>query len=226
MSVLATLVVLLSASVGQTGGPGSPYGSVAEGWRSSPVYVDPSARSAVPDTEAVRLARRVDAQNPPVRIAFLPASGLPGWSPDALLSAVVGKAGADGVYLVVYTGPVSGTVTGLADGDVSAAVGRSIGVDAPVEQIVTEESAAHPPAVAMVDSVLTRLGVPSSPADDSRRWTSLLLVALLAALSLLTARGWYRARQNLHQHPAPPANRDSSALPGSRDSSADPESTP
>jgi hypothetical protein len=179
--VLRTVVVLVAVLFADAGP--SYVTEVVDGWRSSPVYVDPAARSLVPDAEAARLARRVDTQDPPVRIAVLPAEALGPGAREAraraFVDAVVDRAAADGIYLVVF-------------GD-AFAWGSAVGTDAPVASVLAGEQGSQP--VALLDAVLTRLGVPSSAGEDSRRWVAPVLVGLLAVVAVACGYGWWRARR-------------------------------
>ena len=102
--VLCVLTTLAPAA------PGPDPASVVDGWKTSPVYVDPSQRSLVPDKDADRLAERVRDRDPAIRIAVVPAAALSDGSGDnsaaarAYVDKLVDTQQADGIYLVVLGG--------------------------------------------------------------------------------------------------------------------------
>src|SRR5882757_10194811 len=110
---------------------------VVDGWKSSPVYVDPSQRSLFPESEATRLADRANGHEPAIRIAVVPAavlSELPGngtreQAAREFVDQVVDLQQVDGIYLVVFGG--------------SLTWGSAVGVDTPIAEILTDELGKH-----------------------------------------------------------------------------------
>lgn len=125
MRLLAVLLLVTSTVTG----PNDPT-PVVEGWKTSPVYVDPTQRSLVPDEAAKELADRVEDHEPAIRIAVVPAEALNDGRRDrqdsarAYVDSAVDKQAADGIYLVVFGGAVTW--------------GSAVGVDAPIRDILTD----------------------------------------------------------------------------------------
>ncbi|TCC20379.1 hypothetical protein [Kribbella speibonae] len=162
--------------------------AVVDGWKTSPVYVDPTQRSLVPDKDAAALAERVSGHDPAIRIAVVPATALgPGDKSTAAhtyVDQVVDRQKADGIYLVVFGGAI--------------AWGSAVGVDAPIADILTSELDKHSRSdpVGMLNGVLDQLDVPkASKGAPGWLWPLLIvvLVVVLAAGLLLWRR---RSRRN------------------------------
>jgi hypothetical protein len=158
MRLLAGLLLITSA----VAGPGDPSAVVA-GLESSPVYIEPSQRSLVPDEEADRLAERVAGHDPAIHIAVVPAaalgtSGSREQAARAYVDQVVDLRKQDGIYLVVFGGAITW--------------GSAVGVDVPIAEILTEELGKHSRSdpVGTLDGVLDQLDVPASPGSGAPGW--------------------------------------------------------
>jgi hypothetical protein len=158
---------------------------VVDGWKTSPVYVDPTQRALVSDKDATRLAERVAGHQPAIRIAVVPASTLDSSMKEetarSFVNSVVDVQRSDGVYLVVFGGLVTW--------------GSAVGVDTPIADILKNELAKHSRSdpVGTLDGVLDQMGVPGSPqSTPGWLWPLLIVVALLlaAGLGLL----WWKRR--------------------------------
>ncbi|TDE10906.1 hypothetical protein [Jiangella asiatica] len=175
-------------------GPAPADGHVADvlaGWESAPVFVDPGQRSIVSDDDAQRLTARVEGQDPPTYIAVVPAvalSDMPGGSNDergrAFLDALADAGAPDGAYLVVFGG--------------AATYGMAVGIDAPVgpalDAALDRYTRSH--QVAVLDDVLTELGLPGAPAEDgSGGWVVPVLVVVAVLAVLAGALLWWRRRR-------------------------------
>ena len=190
MRFLAALLLLTSTLTGS-----SDPTAVVEGWKTSPVYVDPSQRSLVPDEEAAKLADRVKDHDPAIRIAVLPAEALNDGRRDKQMSArafvdfVVDKQAADGIYLVVFGGLITW--------------GSAVGVDAPVGPILTDELGKHSrsDAVGTLNGVLDQLDVPKASSGLSG-WLLAFLIVLAVLLGGGTAFWWWRSRRGRDEGPA------------------------
>ena len=77
MRLLAGVLAVASVLAPTAAALGPDPASVVDGWKTSPVYVDPSQRSLVPDKDADRLAERVRDRDPAIRIAVVPAAPHP-----------------------------------------------------------------------------------------------------------------------------------------------------
>ncbi|MEU4608143.1 hypothetical protein AB0F43_34610 [Kribbella sp. NPDC023972] len=191
MRFLAALLLLIAPVTGS-----SDPNTVVDGWKTSPVYVDPSQSSVVPDKEAAKLAERVKDHDPAIRIAVLPAESLDDGRRDKQMSAqaymetVVYKQAADGIYLVVF-------------GDLVTR-GSAVGVDTAIDPVLTEELRKHGRSdpVRTLNGVLDQLGVPKA-SSGLPGW----LVAFLITVGVLVAAGlgwwWWRSRRDTAEGPAP-----------------------
>ncbi|WP_432881865.1 hypothetical protein ACQPYH_38225 [Kribbella sp. CA-245084] len=173
MRLLAGVLLLASTLTGS-----SDPAAVVDGWKTSPVYVDPAQRSLVPDKDAAELAERVNGHDPAIRIAVVPAAVLgPGDQSAAAhtyVDQLVDRQQADGIYLVVFGGAISW--------------GSAVGVDTPIAEILTDELGKHSRSdpVGTLNGVLDQLDVPKKSSSGST-WLWALpaaLVMLLAALFL------------------------------------------
>ncbi|MFG1818040.1 hypothetical protein ACGFIF_30055 [Kribbella sp. NPDC049174] len=177
MRLLAALLLLTSTVTG----PNDPT-PVVDGWKTSPVYVEPTQRSLVPDEAAEKLADRVKDHEPAIRIAVVPAEALNDGRRDrtdsarAYVDSAVDKQGADGIYLVVFGGAVTW--------------GSAVGVDAPIADILADELRKHSrsDAVGTLNGVLDQLDVPkASSGPPAWLW-------LVAVLLVLLVGGWFGLR--------------------------------
>lgn len=195
MRLTFTAALLTLAATAWAASPAPADGYVADvlaGWESAPVYVDPSQSSIVSADDAARLTERVDEQEPPTYVAVVPAtalSDLPGDTNDergrAFLDALADAGAPDGVYLAVFGG--------------TGSYGMAVGVDVPVGPALDAAVGRHTRSqqVAILDDVLTELGLPGEPAEDgSGGWLVpvLAVVAVLAALA--GALLWWRRRRS------------------------------
>lgn len=171
--------------------------AVVDGWQTNTVYVDASMRSLVPEADAERLRARTEGHEPKVLIAVVPAAALTdqtGGTREAAARAFVDQAvdarRQDGIYLVVFGGAV--------------VWGSAVGVDAPVGEILTDELTKHTRSepVALLDGVLTRLGVPDAPGPERTIPYRLIIgagIALAIGVGLLV---WWRVRRRKDEGPA------------------------
>jgi hypothetical protein len=150
---------------------------VVDGWKTSPVYVDPAQRSLVPDKDAAELAERVNGHDPAIHIAVVPAAVLQAGDQSAAARAyvdrLVDRQQADGIYLVVFGGAISW--------------GSAVGVDTPIAEILTDELSKHSRSdpVGTLNGVLDQLDVPKASSGSGWVWVlPVVLVVLLAALLL------------------------------------------
>ena len=191
MRLLAALLLLTSTVTG----PNDPT-PVVDGWKTSPVYVDPTQRSLVPDEAAAELADRVKDHDPAIRIAVVPAEALNDGRRDrndsarAYVDSAVDKQAADGIYLVVFGGAVTW--------------GSAVGVDTPIADILTDELGKH--------SRSDRGRHAQRRAGPARRtegvaWSARLALAVgWSCWSLLVGGGfalrWWRSRPGKDEGPA------------------------
>lgn len=166
---------------------------VVEGWKSSPVYVEPSQRSLVPEKESARLAERVNGQDPAIRIAVVPAAALRLGAPEeaarAFLDEVVDQQKADGIYLIVFGGAITW--------------GSAVGVDTPIAEILTDELDKHSRSdpVGLLDGVLDELDVPGS-STGTPGWLWPLVIVLIVLVGLGFGLRWWRRRPGKDEGPA------------------------
>ena len=183
MRLLAGVLLLASTLTGSS----DPV-AVVDGWKTSPVYVDPAQRSLVPDKDAAELAERVNGHDPAIRIAVVPAAVLgPGDQSAAAhtyVDQLVDRQQADGIYLVVFGGAISW--------------GSAVGVDTPIAEILTDELGKHSRSdpVGTLNGVLDQLDVPKTSSGPGWLWAgAAVLVMLLAALFLARSiRSWSRKK--------------------------------
>ena len=188
MRLLAGVLLLASTLTGS-----SDPAAVVDGWKTSPVYVDPAQRSLVPDKDAAELTERVNGHDPAIRIAVVPAAVLgPGDQSAAAhtyVDQLVDRQQADGIYLVVFGGAISW--------------GSSVGVDTPIAEILTDELGKHSRSdpVGTLNGVLDQLDVPKTSSGPGWLWAgAAVLVMLLAAL--LLARSIRSLSRKKHEGPA------------------------
>ncbi|WBQ06563.1 hypothetical protein [Kribbella sp. CA-293567] len=166
---------------------------VVEGWKTSAVYVDPTQQSLLPAAEAQRLAKRVAGYEPAVRIAVVPAaalgSGTKHEAAQRFVDTVVDLQRADGVYLVIFGGSISW--------------GSAVGVDTPIEEILTDELIKHSRSdpAGLLDGVLDQMEVPGSP-GGTPGWLWPLLVALVVLAGLGLGFRWWKRRPAKDEGPA------------------------
>ncbi|MGW4027720.1 hypothetical protein ACWEFL_00135 [Streptomyces sp. NPDC004838] len=100
-SALSGLLLALSATtlVTATGAQAATGpATVAEAFRSGPVYVDPRASGQLSRTDAEDLARKIKAADKPLFVAVLPNA--PEFSPDNVLRNIRTETGVTGLYAV------------------------------------------------------------------------------------------------------------------------------
>jgi hypothetical protein len=92
----------------------SPAERIAEGLRTSPVYVDPSLDAALPEEQRTELAARIEATGKPIYVIVVPLVAGDAWGgePEQLIGAVHDRLGADGSYLASELGSMS-WITGV-----------------------------------------------------------------------------------------------------------------
>ncbi|GAB3946778.1 hypothetical protein GCM10029976_074870 [Kribbella albertanoniae] len=190
MRLLAALMLLTTTMTGA-----ADPAPVIDGWKNSPVYVDPTQRALVPDRDADELKSRIEGRVPAIRIAVVPAAvlnnggGDNGAAAKAYVDALVDKQAADGIYLVVFGGALIW--------------GSAVGVDTPIGNILTEELARHSRSdpVGTLNGVLDQLDVPkASSGPPGWIWLVGALVVLLAGLGLV--RRWWKSRPAKDSGPA------------------------
>ncbi|MFB6722025.1 hypothetical protein ACFCV3_17760 [Kribbella sp. NPDC056345] len=190
MRLLAALMLLTTTMTGA-----ADPAPVVAGWKNSPVYVDPTQRSLVPDRDADELRSRIEGRVPAIRIAVVPAAVLNNGSGDngaaakAYVDALVDKQATDGIYLVVFGGALIW--------------GSAVGVDTPIASILTEELARHSRSdpVGTLNGVLDQLDVPKASAGPPGWiWLAGAIVVLLAGLGLV--RRWWKSRPAKDSGPA------------------------
>jgi hypothetical protein len=188
MRLLAGVLLLASTLTGS-----SDPAAVVDGWKTSPVYVDPAQRSLVPDKDAAKLVERVNGHDPAIRIAVVPVAVLQAGDQSAAARAyvdqLVDRQQADGVYLVVFGGAISW--------------GSAVGVDTPIAEILTDELDKHSRSdpVGMLNGVLDQLDVPkASSGPPGWLWPSLIVLVVLLAGGL--ALRWWKSRPGKDEGPA------------------------
>ena len=167
MRLLAGVLLLASTLTGS-----SDPAAVVDGWKTSPVYVDPAQRSLVTDKDAAKLAERVNGHDPAIRIAVVPVAVLQAGDQSAAARAyvdqVVDRQQADGIYLVVFGGAISW--------------GSAVGVDTPIAEILTDELGKHSRSdpVGTLNGVLDQLDVPkASRGPPGWLWPALIVLVVL-----------------------------------------------
>lgn len=185
MRLLAGVLLLASTLTGST-----DPAAVVDAWKTSPVYVDPTQRSLVPEEDAAELAERVRGHDPAIRIAVVPAAVLnDGHDNNSNNSAAARKyvdklvdaQRTDGIYLVVFGGAISW--------------GSAVGVDTPIAEILTDELGKHSRSdpVGTLNGVLDQLDVPkASKGTPGWLWPLLIVLVLLIAGGL--ALRWWKSR--------------------------------
>lgn len=188
MRLLAGVLLLATTLTGS-----SDPTAVVDGWKTSPVYVDPTQRSLVPDKDAADLAERVSGHDPAIRIAVVPAAvlatGDKSTAAHTYVDQLVDRQRADGIYLVVFGGAI--------------AWGSAVGVDTPIADILTSELDKHSRSdpVGMLNGVLDQLGVQKASKGASG-WLWPLLIALVVLLAGGLAFWWWRRRSRKGEGPA------------------------
>jgi len=189
MRLLAGLLLLTSAV-----SPGDPA-AVVDGWSTSPVYVESSQRSLVPDQEAARLAERVEGHDPAIHIAVVPAAALGSTgsreqAARAYVDQVVDLQREDGIYLVVFGGAITW--------------GSAVGVDTPIAGILTDELDKHSRSdpVGLLDGVLDELDVQGSPGGGVPAWLWAVVVVLVSLVGGWFGLRWWRGRPGKDEGPA------------------------
>ncbi|MGW7681830.1 hypothetical protein ACWGID_13880 [Kribbella sp. NPDC054772] len=190
MRLLAGVLLLASTLTGS-----SDPTAVVDGWKTSPVYVDPTQRSLVSDKDATELAERVNGHDPAIRIAVVPAAVLNDGSADNSTAAhkyvdkLVDAQKADGIYLVVFGGAISW--------------GSAVGVDTPIAEILNDELDKHSRSdpVGTLNGVLDQLDVPkASKGAPGWLWPLVIVLVLLIACGL--GLRWWRSRPRKDSGPA------------------------
>ncbi|TCO48662.1 hypothetical protein EV646_104484 [Kribbella antiqua] len=173
--------------------PAADPSAVVNGWKTSPVYVDPSQRSLVPDKDAAELAERIQKQDQAIRIAVVPAStlgsGASSVAARAYVDDLVDLQRADGIYLVVFGGAITW--------------GSAVGVDTPLADILTDELDKHTRSdpIGLLNGVLDQLDVPkASSGPPGWLWPALVVLVLLVAGGF--ALRWWRSRPGKDEGPA------------------------
>ncbi|MEU8227683.1 hypothetical protein [Kribbella sp. NPDC048915] len=193
MRLLAGVLILASALTRST-----DPGTVADGWQTSPVYVDPTQRSLVPDEDAAALADRIRGHDPAIHIAVVPAAVLNDGNAASTdnstaahkyVDAVVDAHQQDGIYLVVFGGAITW--------------GSAVGVDVPIADILTKELAKHSRSdpAGMLNGVLDELGVQEAPKGTSG-WLWPVLIALAVLVLAGLGLWWWKARRREDSGPA------------------------
>ncbi|GAB2630824.1 hypothetical protein [Kribbella swartbergensis] len=191
MRLLAALLLLTSTLTGS-----SDPNAVVSGWKTSPVYVDATQRSLVPDEEAEKLVERLHGHGPAIRIAVVPEEALDDGRRDKQISAqafvdtVAYKHGSDGIYVVVF-------------GD-RMAWGSAVGVDTPIASILTEEEGKYSrsDAVGLLNGVLDRLGVPK-PSTGLPGWLLAFLIVIAVLIAVGLALWWWQWWRGEDEDPEP-----------------------
>jgi hypothetical protein len=200
--VLAAMLSVATVSMLATAvadGPTGPYlDDVVDAWHDSPVYVDPTQRALLPDSDADLIEQRIHAHQPTIRVAVVPAvalDGMPGRSynergVDFLVEAT-SRVDEDGYYFVVFGGV--------------GAFSGSIGDIAPAEHILgshLDDFTRGEPA-GLLNAVFDELGVPALPvaAGDTARSALPVLITVGALLVAIAAGGLlYRQSRRRRGH--------------------------
>lgn len=195
MRLLAGVLFVSTVLAPSAAVPGPDPASVVDGWASSPVYVDQSQRSLVPDKDATELAGRVKNHDSAIRIAVVPSIVLNDGSGDnnaaarAYVDKLVDRQQADGIYLVVFGGAITW--------------GSAVGVDTPIASILTDELGKHSRSdpVGTLNGVLDQLDVPkASSGPPGWLWPALIVILILVA-GVLGLR-WWKSRPGKDEGPA------------------------
>lgn len=192
MRLLAALLLVVPTWAVPSGVSATPS-DVVEGWKSTPVYVDPSQLALVPEVESKRLADRLDGHTPAIRIAVVPAAALGTGDRDqaarTFVDHVVDLQQADGIYLVVFGGAITW--------------GSAVGVDTPIAEILTDELGKHSRSdpVGTLDGVLDQLDVPSS-AKGLPGWLVPVGIVMVLLIGLGFGLRWWRRRPGKDEGPA------------------------
>ncbi|GAA2794857.1 hypothetical protein [Kribbella solani] len=190
MPLLAGVLLLASTLLGS-----SDPTPVIDGWKNSPVYVDATQRSLVPDKDAAALAERVNGHDPAIHIAVVPAAVLNDGSTDISTAAhryvdkLVDEQRADGIYLVVFGGAITW--------------GSAVGTDTPIADILTDELGKHSRSdpVGTLNGVLDQLAVPKTSSGPPGWLWPLLVVVVLVVVGVLVLR-WWKSRPAKDSGPA------------------------
>jgi hypothetical protein len=190
MRLLAGVLLLASTLTGST-----DPATVIDGWKSSPVYVEPTQKALVSEKDAAELAERVRGHDPAIHIAVVPAAVLNDGSGDnsvaahKYVDAVVDLQKADGIYLIVFGGAITW--------------GSAVGVDTPIADILTDELGKHSRSdpVGTLNGVLDQLGVQEAP-HGKPGWLWPLLIALVALVAVALGLWWWRSRRGKDEGPA------------------------
>ncbi|MFG1908734.1 hypothetical protein [Kribbella sp. NPDC048928] len=190
MRLLAGVLLLASTLTGST-----DPAAVVDGWKSSPVYVEPTQKALVSEKDAAELAERVSGHDPAIHIAVVPAAVLNDGSGDnsvaahKYVDAVVDLQKADGVYLVVFGGAITW--------------GSAVGVDTPIAGILTDELGKHSRSdpVGTLNGLLDQLGVQKAPRGKPG-WLWPLLIALVVLVAAGLGLWWWRSRRGKDEGPA------------------------
>jgi hypothetical protein len=190
MRLFAGVLLLASTLTGST-----DPASVVDGWKSSPVYVEPTQKALVSEKDAAELAERVSGHDPAVHIAVVPAAVLNDGSGDNSIAAhkyvdaVVDLQKADGIYLIVFGGAITW--------------GSAVGVDTPIAEILTDELGKHSRSdpVGTLNGVLDQLGVQKAP-NGRPGWLWPLLIALVVLVAAGLGLWWWRSRRGKDEGPA------------------------
>lgn len=190
MRLLAGVLLLASTLTGST-----DPAAVVDGWKSSPVYVEPSQKALVSEKDTAELTERVSGHDPAIHIAVVPAAVLNDGSGDNSVAAhkyvdtVVDLQKADGIYLVVFGGAITW--------------GSAVGVDTPIADILTDELGKHSRSdpVGTLNGVLDQLGVQKAP-HGKPGWLWPLLIALLVLVVAGLGLWWWRSRRGKDEGPA------------------------
>ena len=189
MRFLAALLLLTSTLTGS-----SDPDSVVEGWKTSPVYVDPTQSSLVPDEEAAKLLERIQDHRPAIRIAVVPTEALDDGRRDKQMSAkafvetAAYKHKSDGIYLVVF-------------GD-RMTWGSAVGVNDSIGPILSDELAEHSrsDAVGTLNGVLDQLNVPEAPSGFPV-WLLVFLIVVAVLLAGGVGFWWWQWRRQQNEVP-------------------------
>ncbi|MBE2318626.1 hypothetical protein DVA67_021790 [Solirubrobacter sp. CPCC 204708] len=214
LALVVALVALLPA-----GASAQDVGAAAAGLARSPLYVDPSLRSAITEQERTQLESRLAEQRPPVLVALVPV--VPGdavnGKPRALLTVLRRRTGQrDAILVTVKDGSLTADLpddedeqlyaassyTNLVEHDYGERIATTLNryLDALADpDIVAKAEQAREDLDDRLDDTPSRPSVPAAGAAgaDGGFPTALVVVigvALLSAASLLVVRGRRGAR--------------------------------